>query len=191
MNISILVIITLIIICYILYNLYYNYIFTVKVKSNIDSNYYRVKNNKNKQKSADTMAILSQKIDILLTGLKKEPKNKNIELLIKRYNKDNLIENTNTDSTSYTINKGQEIAICLSDPKTEEIHDVNRIYFVILHECVHVGCENIGHGPEFINFFIYLLKKSIEYGIYDYEDYNKTPGDYCGIKITNTPLKLN
>ena len=190
MNNIVTFIITIIIVLIFLYKIYYNYIFTVKVRSNIDSKYYRVKNNKNKQQSADTMAIISQKIDILLNGLKNEPKNKNIDLLLKRYNKDNLIENINTDSTSYTINKGQEIAICLSDPKTEEIHDINIIIFPVIHEIAHIACKSDGHGKEFINVFIYLLKKSVEYGIYDYEDYNKNPGDYCGMKITNTPLKL-
>lgn len=180
------------IIIYILYKLYYNYIFTIKVKSIIDSKYYRVKNNINKQKSADTFAIINGRVEKLINNLKHVNSNlynNNIVLLTKRYNPDNLIENIDNHSTSYTLNKGSEVAICISSKNnTNEIHEINRLMFVVIHELSHIGCESQGHNKEFVDFFIYLLKKSIEYKIYKYENYSTNPVEYCGITINNTPI---
>ena len=191
-NYFILVIIIIIII-YIIYKIYYNYIFTINVKSTIDSKYYRVKNTINKQQSADTFAIINGRIEKLINNLQNDSSifDKNIMLLTKRYNPDNLIENIDNHSTSYTLNKGSEVAICISsknDTKNNEIHEINRLMFVVIHELSHIGCESQGHNKEFVDFFIYLLKKSIEYKIYKYENYTTNPVEYCGITINNTPI---
>ena len=34
----------------------------------------------------------------------------------------------------------------------------------------------------------FLLKVGIDIGIYEKQDFNKKPVDYCGTKITDTPL---
>jgi len=51
--------------------------------------------------------------------------------------------------------------------------------------------KNIGHEPEFWSNFKLLLKISIDNGIYKNIDFNSTPKPYCGIQITDTPLKPN
>ena len=50
--------------------------------------------------------------------------------------------------------------------------------------------KSIGHEPEFWNTFKLLLKIAIEHGIYKNIDFNSTPKEYCGVNITDTPLKL-
>jgi hypothetical protein len=45
-----------------------------------------------------------------------------------------------------------------------------------------------GHGIEFVEKFRFLLKESINLGIYNYEDYSKKPKEYCGITINNNVL---
>lgn len=163
---------------------------SISVKSNIDNQYYIVRNNKNKQESADTLALINMKVMKLINHLKEtEKNNRNVDLLISRYTRHSLMENIELDNTTYTINKGTEISVCLSTRDThEKIYDINKLMFVIIHELAHVGSKSYGHNAEFRVFFIYLLKKSIEIGIYKYEDYSNQPAEYCGITINTTPI---
>jgi len=63
--------------------------------------------------------------------------------------------------------------------------------FVSIYELAHLMTKNIGHEPEFWSNFKLLLKISIDNGIYKNIDFNSTPKPYCGIQITDTPLKPN
>ena len=60
--------------------------------------------------------------------------------------------------------------------------------FVALHELAHIMTKSIGHTEEFWNNFRYLLKKAIKLGLYNDVNFEKNPVDYCGTKITNSPL---
>ena len=95
-----------------------------------------------------------------------------------------IIENYNTDdTTSYSINKGTEIYICLKDKKSNKLHDINLLMYVMIHEMAHLACPTIGHD----DLFHYIFNKLINYasiiGIYSYQDYNLNPVQYCGIII--------
>lgn len=90
--------------------------------------------------------------------------------------------------TSYTINKGEEIAICLRDPQ-DRMHDINTIMYVTIHELAHVACPEVGHTPLFREIFVFLLKISIQIGIYNQVNYQKTPQAYCGIVIRENLLQ--
>ena len=70
-------------------------------------------------------------------------------------------------------------------------HDDNTIFFVVLHELAHIMTKSIGHNEEFWNNFRYLLKHCIEIKLYNYQDFNNKPEDYCGIQITDTPYKMS
>ena len=65
----------------------------------------------------------------------------------------------------------------------------NIMTFVSIHELAHLMTKSIGHEPEFWANFKLLLKISIDNGIYKNIDFNSTPKPYCGINITDTPLK--
>jgi hypothetical protein len=60
--------------------------------------------------------------------------------------------------------------------------------FVAIHELSHLMTEEVGHPPDFWNNFKFLLKVAIELKVYKYIDFNAYPKDYCGTKITDTPL---
>lgn len=114
--------------------------------------------------------------------------------IVERYDWKNLVENSplNPDrDTSYTIDKGAEIALCLrhaSPPsKVEEIHDLNTLTFVALHELTHLGIEETGHSLVFMRTFQFLLESAEEAGIYKSPDYYNHPKEYCGIVITYNP----
>ena len=86
-------------------------------------------------------------------------------------------------NTSYTINKGEKIVICLRSKLLSEIHDINTIMYVVIHELAHVACPEFGHTPLFKKIFIFLLKESYKINIYTPIDYRKKPQDYCGMTI--------
>lgn len=166
------------------------YINSVSIKSSIDNRYYTVRNTKNAQESADLLAQTNKNIMFLIEHLKTLPSpSKNVELLIARYSPDSLTENISLENTTYTVNKGSEIAVCIASRDShEKLYDINKIMFVMIHELAHVGCEGYGHGKEFVMFFIYLLRKAVELKIYEYHDYKQNPQEYCGMTISTTPI---
>ena len=48
--------------------------------------------------------------------------------------------------------------------------------------------SSIGHKQDFWENFKFLLENAKKAGIYNPEDYKKTPQDYCGEKIDDNPL---
>ena len=116
--------------------------------------------------------------------------NNDIKRLVKNYNPNSLSENVpNSAYTSYSENKGQRIVFCLRSKRTDKLVDINTMMFVGLHELAHLMTESIGHKPEFWENFRILLRISIILGLYNCKDYNVESKDYCGTKITDTPLK--
>jgi len=90
--------------------------------------------------------------------------------------------------TSYSINKGEELVLCIRDKKTKKIQDINDILYVAIHEIAHIGCLEYGHTEIFNEINYYLLKKAVEYDYYKYIDYYKNNKPYCGIQLTSTLL---
>ena len=98
-------------------------------------------------------------------------------------------EKPSDDNTSYTINKGESMSLCLREHTTgRPFHDYNSLCFVIIHEMAHITSISEGHNSEFIENFKFLLKEAVEMGYYSPIDYSKNPFLYCGkIKVTNNP----
>ena len=59
----------------------------------------------------------------------------------------------NSDLTSYSVNKGEELAFCLKSKRTGNLHDINLLMYVCLHEMAHIACPEIGHGDLFKKIF--------------------------------------
>ncbi len=89
--------------------------------------------------------------------------------------------NMNNNNTSYTINKGDEMILCIRSKNDYKLHNINDLLYVVIHEFAHIGCPEIGHTELFYKINKYLLERAIEKKIYKYEDYNKNPREYCGI----------
>lgn len=177
------------------------------VKSDIDNQWYRVHlTHSNPKEAANTLALLNHRIKMLLMDLqgkyskelefsfRGKTRKKVTQVIVERYDWRNLVENSplNPDrDTSYTLDKGAEIALCLrhaSPPsKVEEIHDLNTLTFVALHELAHLGIEETGHPLVFMKTFRFLLESAEEAGIYKSPDYYNHPKEYCGIVITYNP----
>lgn len=111
-----------------------------------------------------------------------------IKQLHRNLNKDRTLIYENdpkSDLTSFSVNKGEEIAFCLKSKKTGDIHDVNLIMYVALHEMAHIACPEIGHGELFKKIFKFLTEQAIELGIYKYDDYDSKPVEYCGMMLSS------
>ena len=127
----------------------------------------------------------------LNSGAIKFEKN-DIDRLVKNFNPNSFSETTpDAQYTSYSVNKGEKIVFCLRDKTDgENLVKENIMTFVAIHELGHLMTKSIGHEPEFWNTFKLLLKIAIDHGIYKNINFNSTPKEYCGVKITDTPLKL-
>lgn len=161
------------------------------IKSSIDNQYYLVRNEGNKQIAANFLAeIRNDLINLCLyiSDNYKEYENVNIDEINRffyRLHPDNIIEAPDDkENTSYCINKGEEIAICLRHKNdNNKLHIKNTIIYVILHELSHVMSVTIGHNDEFMTNFKFLLKAAIDAKIWKKINYSKYPVEYCGITI--------
>jgi len=94
----------------------------------------------------------------------------------------------NSNLTSFSVNKGEEIAFCLKSKKSGDVHDINLLMYVALHEMAHIACPEIGHGELFKKIFKFLVEQSIEINIYKYDDYESKPVEYCGMMLSSNIL---
>ena len=166
----------------------------VFVKSSVDSREYLVRNVPDKQQAADLLASLAAKMVAIadrvyaLKASEDEFCGIAIEQLKLRFNPEKLSESpSDSEYTSYSVNKGEKIFICLRNKATGELVDVNTLLLVSLHEITHVMTSDVGHTPMFWSNFKYILREATRMGIYTYVDYSKAPVAYCGMQITSTP----
>lgn len=118
-----------------------------------------------------------------------------VEQLITRYNPKQIYEISplnNSGVTSYTQDK-HILILCLRKKEKNangenELHDINTIMFVVIHELSHMMNNLWGHKMDFWILFKFMLMNSVECGIYTTVDYSKNPIVYCGLKIDYQPL---
>jgi len=163
------------------------------VKSSVNGKEYQVQNLPDKEDAANKMAEINEKVDKLLRHYKDDPSSMSdhrIRVMIERFNPQNLCENDiNADSTSYSENKGEKIVVCLRDKTPPyKLVDSNTLIFVLLHEMAHLMTTTIGHTAEFWTNFKQILHDAAGIGIYRPENYAKNPVEYCGMKITDSPM---
>jgi predicted metal-dependent hydrolase len=173
---------------YYIYNYYINE-GLIKVKSDIDNTEYTVQIKEDAKEAADLIATIKNKLNILLEHLEKTYGNSDerIIMLKKNYRPEKLSEGVDTPGyTSYSVNKGEQIVLCLRNK--DKLMDVNTMMFVVLHEFAHLATESIGHTDEFWTNFKWILEEAMNIGIYVRQDFKNNNVDYCGIKITSTPL---
>lgn len=166
-----------------------------KVKSNVDNKDYNVlESYACPSCAADQMARINKNIEKLFNHLKKKyPDRSNVNLMIQRYNENNVSEGppNNGKDTSYSISKGRKVVFCLrsgNDPN--KIHDLNLLMFVTLHELAHLASTTYGHNREFMNNFKFLLIEGNNCGVYKIENYRRYPKEFCGMKINSNPVPV-
>jgi len=197
MNIQLLVFIIITIFVVIICYFKFNYPDMTYVKSNIDGKYYLVRNMKDKQQAANTLARIRNNIiqlsDYLYSNIN-DPANKKYEQYIKILHskvRDIIIVESTQDSiyTSYSVNKGEQIVFCLRSRKLliNGLHDINLMMYVVLHEISHVACPIYdNHGPLFQEIFAFICSSAIKIGLYKKIDFANKPEDYCGLMINDS-----
>jgi hypothetical protein len=157
----------------------------------------RVQDLPGKDEAAERIAKVKQNIQKIVSLYKQDEyaSDKPTQLLVERYRPDSILENSVTSKdTSYSENKGEKIVICLrdkNDPPAYPFVDMNTVMFVVLHEMAHLMTAELSsgkHTPEFWANFRRLLEDASRIGIYTPVNYAKSPVDYCGMKITDSPL---
>jgi len=113
-----------------------------------------------------------------------------IEAILYSFDPESVYENDPNNmsgSTSYTVQKGQSMYVCLRN-KDGSFVDINTLMFVVLHELSHIGAYwTFGHTNDFWSTFAFILQDAIEADVYKYVDYAKNPVDYCGLIIKTSP----
>lgn len=159
-----------------------------------DGNKYLVQaGHSNYEVAADTFAKIDSSIKQFLTYLYEKyrfsenyRRREIATLLQQRYNTDALRESSpyNKDGdTSFTLNKGDIIAICIRS--AENIHNFDIIMFVVLHELTHMSIAAYDHPEEFWEAFKFLLLEAEIGGFYTSPIYQLYPVSYCDQMVVN------
>lgn len=189
MKLLFIILILIFIAVFVVFKLSYGSNDLVYEKATFDNNYYLVRNVNDKSIAADKLALIKQNMIKLITylkdNLKKFPKNTQyVKDLVSRTKVIHIMESSSDEKyTSYTINKGEKIVLCLRSKTLNTIHDMNTIMYVVIHEMAHIGCPEYGHTPLFKEIFKFLLTQASIIKIYTPIDYRLNPQDYCGMTI--------
>ena len=178
------------------------YLFLFHNKKNVvliegrDKNKYLVYNDTKKNDSAILLSDIINNMfklkEYLYININKYPEfDQYIRQLNTNLHKDRslIYENDpNSKLTSFSVNKGEEIAFCLKSKKNNELHQLNLIMYVALHEMAHIACPEIGHGDLFKKIFKFLTEIAIELKLYKLDDYESNPVEYCGMMLSSNIL---
>lgn len=163
------------------------------VVSKVDNRSYQVRKLSDKQDAANKLANISISLTKLVehvysTDLDKE----GVQQLKSNFNSHNIIENApGGQYTAYSVNKGEQLALCLRNADDDRFVETNLILFVSIHELAHVMTNEVGHTDKFWNNMKYLLEQAEKIGVYKPEDYGTNPKMYCGQEINSTPYEFN
>jgi hypothetical protein len=195
--------IILIVILIVIFIIYKIYAYTeIHYQKGIDGKTYAIRlTNKSEQfyqESANQLAEINKRIEQLIKHLDEKFKNddsKNyfIKKLKESYSHDILSE-ASIDSryTTFTIDKS-EMHICLrSRDSHEKMYNINTLMYVVLHELGHLcnynkqGNPIMGHGIEFKRIFKFLTEEAIKINIYEDQEFDNKPSEYCNIIINSS-----
>jgi predicted metal-dependent hydrolase len=153
-----------------------------------------VYNDENKVESANLLAMLVDRMYKLRNNLinnkkKYQEYEQYIDLLEKNFNNERtyIYENIpDSDLTSFTINKGEELGFCLKSKITGKFHNINLLMYVAIHEMAHMACPETGHGDLFKKIFLFLTEKAIDMGLYTKINYEINNVEYCGMILSSS-----
>ncbi len=165
----------------------------VSVKSRVDGRTYKVRDMADKQEAADLLAKVRIRLGKLCDQLvAKYPTKPQVQRMQQNFkaDPDRFLEATpDAKHTSYSVNKGEQIHLCLRQRNgpDERLVSEDVMMFVGIHELAHTITKSIGHEPDFWNNFGWLLREAEALGLYEHQDFKAHPVAYCGVSITDQP----
>jgi hypothetical protein len=185
---------TLLMICILVIFFYMNFIrqklYLEKIRAS-NGTEYLVRNLPDKNEAANKLGSISDSLKNLVNGLSDSDKDKGeyIKNLKESFNPEYITENIpGSLYVAYSVNKGEELSLCIREKDTESFIDDNTIIFVAIHELSHIMTPESGHTPLFWDNMKYLLEQASSQGIYMPQDYSQSPVKYCGMDINSTPM---
>ena len=162
----------------------------IRVKSTVDDQVYIVRDLPNSTEASNRLANLKKDIlkfvDHMRKGHSEDP---GVKRMLNNLKINSLIEcDPHHKYKSYSVNKGEELAICLRH--TSEgypFNENNSIMFTTGHELAHVMNLTVGHDKSFWDTMKFNLEEMEKIGLYQPVDYAKSPVQYCGMSINHTP----
>lgn len=157
----------------------------IEMVSDLDGTKYLVRNTVKAKQTADALARLKGKIQAFVGTLLSTETGAfrpMVQRLSARMKNSNIAEGViDNRYTSYTVNKGTDVVMCMrSRDPSDELYDDNILFGVALHELGHVGSISEGHETEFQRNFGFLLDAAIRMGLYKRID---RPFNYCGLRV--------
>jgi hypothetical protein len=178
---------------YLYYSLNSNELEEFKMReSMLNNNEYEVQDYPNPDEAANILAKINRNIKSIIGCLiSKYPNDPRVERLKSRTSSLKIEEAVHeADSSTYTINKGEIMAICLRKKnKQKDFYQMDLLLFVLIHELAHIMTISEGHTPEFMKNFKFILKEAASCGLYSPVDYSTSSNriDYCGVIVTHNP----
>ena len=160
-------------------------------KSSVDGRDYVVQRRGDSQLAADMLGRLNMAATSLIEHLKKKyPEDERVSLLASRYNPKFMSEGTAmTGYTSYTVDKGRRLVMCLRDrSRDNDMEPANVLTYVLIHELTHLATAAVGHPQEFWDNFGWMIREAVEIGVYEAQDFGKSPVTYCGLKLSSSSV---
>ncbi|NBU33985.1 hypothetical protein EB118_03450 [bacterium] len=197
------IVLLLLLVVYVVVYFFFGYNETVKVKSDTDGNVYKIRQGRQKdtkylKDSSNILGEINLRIETLIKHLLSKYGNDPeylscVHNLRKRY-KHSVLSEAAVDQryTTFTVDK-RDMHVCLRTRDNQShLYDINILMYVILHELAHMcnydanGVPIHGHGREFVKIFRFLVRESINIGVYTYVDFSNQPQEYCGMYINSS-----
>ena len=162
----------------------------LKYQKASDEQFHLVRDMPDKENAAEMLAEIKRRLQKLIQYcVENYPNNANVMLMKNRFNPQNVQEtDINESGTSYTIDKGKELHLCLRNKEDAELHQINILMFVAIHELAHIKSVSYGHNEEFGKHFEFLLNQAAKIGVYQPVDYSSNPVKFCGMDVTSNPI---
>jgi hypothetical protein len=163
----------------------------IKLKGKNGKKYNVQENFPNPEAAAQVLSELDSTMINFINQLRaKYPNHEGVQRL-QRYDSNNVIEGHpifNEGSTSYSVNKGDKVVFCLRSKRNKQLHNLNLLIFVGIHELAHIMSITYGHNQEFMTNFKFLLKEALGMGVWKKINFGLNPQEYCGMPVTNSPV---